>query len=322
MENLLKGVVMLKGYCCINDLNPKALQMIKESGVDLVVSKEFYRPNGNELKILLEKYDVLIVGVKSKFTSDMLENITTPKIICSLSIGLDHIAKEFFNSKFITIINCPTANVNSVAEHIIGMLLALNKRLIEANEISIKGGTKLDMSTRNKDVSGLTLGLVGAGKISRAVLKFASVFDFKVLCYTKNPDKHTDLIGLVDFVSLENLLSQSDIVSVNIPLNEETRNLINKEKIKLLKPTATFINTARAEIVDIFALLEKADKYESFLVGLDIDITDEFLDCLSKKRNNVLVTPHIAGVSTQALEKMDLEIAQNLKNYLKDLKSV
>ena len=190
-------------------------------------------------------------------------------------------------------------------------ILGLKKKIIEANEISIKGGTKRDLSARSNDISNSTIGIIGAGKISREVIKIAKVFNMKIYCNTLNPEKHQDLLKEgVEFTDLNSLLTISDIITVNIPLNEENKNLISKDKIGLMKKTATFINTSRAEIVDMNELMRYADENETFNVGLDID-AENYKDLLNTKRNNVIVTPHIAGVTKEAIKRMDVELANN-----------
>ena len=274
------------------------------------------RPNKEKLQELLKDYDILIIGVKEKLTEDMLCKITTKKIIATLSIGLDHIDKSFFESELITVINCNTSNVISVAEHIFALILGLNKKIIEANNIAINGGNKTNLSSRSNDISNSTIGIIGAGKISRAVIKIAKVFNMKILCNTLNPKKHQDLLKQgVEFLSLEELLRSSDIITVNIPLNQENRNLISKDKIRLMKKSATFINTSRAEIVDMEELIKYADENERFKVGLDID-AENYKELFNIKRNNIIVTPHIAGVTKEAIERMDVELTNNIKEYL------
>lgn len=131
-------------------------------------------------------------------------------------------------------------------------------------------------------------------------------------CYTKNPQKHKELEEYgIKFVSFEEVLKESDIINVSIPLTDETKRLISRKEIELLKPTATFINTSRTEVVDTEELIAYADRYESFYVGLDIDIGN-YQQLFQKRRNNVIVTPHTAGVSKQAIARMDLELANNI----------
>lgn len=309
---------MLKAYSIFKDLDSKACEILRNSGIQLELSTCEERPNKEELLKLLNDYDILIIGVREKLTEDMLREINTKKIIATLSIGVDHIDNSFFESDLIKVINCQTSNVISVAEHIFSLILSLKKRIIEANDIAIKSGTKRDLSARSNDISNSTIGIIGAGKISREVIKIAKAFNMKIYCNTLNPEKHQDLLKEgVEFTDLNNLLTISDIITVNIPLNEENKNLISKDKIKLMKKTATFINTSRAEIVDMNELIRHADENTTFNIGLDID-AENYKEILNVKRNNVIVTPHIAGVTKEAIKRMDVELANNIKEYLRE----
>ena len=307
---------MLKAYSIFKDLDQKACEIITNAGIQLELSQKEERPNKEDLVELLKNYDILIIGVKEKLTQDMLKEVNCKKVIATLSIGLDHIDKSFFESEYIKVINCPTANVISVAEHIFSLILSLKKRIIEANDISIKGGTKKDLSRRSQDISGSTIGIIGAGKIAKEVIKIAKVFDMKIVCYTLHPEKHQDLLEQdIQFLNLDELLSNADIITVNIPLNEASENLISNDKIRLMKKSATFINTSRAEIVDMNALVKYADENETFNIGLDIDV-ENYKEILNVKRNNVIITPHIAGVTQQAIKRIDIGLANNIKRYL------
>ena len=309
---------MLKAYSIFKDLDKNACEILRNNGIQLELSACEERPNKEEIIRLLNDYDILIIGVREKLTEDMLKMINNKKIIATLSIGIDHIDNSFFESDLIKVINCKTSNVISVAEHIFALILGLKKRIVEANEISIKGGTKRDLSARSNDISNSSIGIIGAGKISREVIKIAKVFNMRIYCNTLNPEKHQDLLKEgVEFVDLDKLLNISDIVTVNIPLNEESKNLISKNKIRLMKKTATFINTSRAEIVDMEELIKYADENDTFNVGLDIDV-ENYKEMLRTKRNNVIVTPHIAGVTKEAIERMDVELANNIIEYLRE----
>ena len=309
---------MLKAYSIFKDLDKNACEILRNNGIQLELSDCEERPNKEEIIRLLNDYDILIIGVREKLTEDMLKMINNKKIIATLSIGIDHIDNSFFESDLIKVINCKTSNVISVAEHIFALILGLKKRIVEANEISIKGGTKRDLSARSNDISNSSIGIIGAGKISREVIKIPIVFKLRIYCNTLNPEKHQDLLKEgVEFVDLDKLLNISDIVTVNIPLNEESKNLISKNKIRLMKKTATFINTSRAEIVDMEELIKYADENDTFNVGLDIDV-ENYKEMLRTKRNNVIVTPHIAGVTKEAIERMDVELANNIIEYLRE----
>lgn len=309
---------MLKAYSVFKDLDKKAYEILTNAGIQLDLSTSVERPNKEELSKLLDDYDILIIGVKEKLSEDMLAKIDKKKIIATLSIGVDHIDNSFFNSNFIKVINCQTSNVISVAEHIFALILSLKKRIIEANDIAMRGGNKTQLSSRSNDISNSTIGIIGAGKISYEVIKIAKVFNMKIYCNTLNPEKHQDLLKQgVEFLDLDTLLTNSDIITVNIPLNEENKNLISKDKISLMKKSATFINTSRAEIVDMDELIKYADENKTFNVGLDID-AENYKELLETKRNNVIVTPHIAGVTKEAIKRMDVELANRIKEYIEE----
>lgn len=303
----------MKAYCVFENFDERARKLIKNSGIELTVNSSKSRPNGEELIKLLEEYDILIIGVSSKLTADMIKYVKTPKIIATLSVVLDHIDNVFFESPLVEVVNIKLANTVSVAEHIFSLILALNKRVYESNNLVLnQKGHKSNVHEKPDDISNKTLGLIGAGNITQQVIKIAQAFNMKMKCYTKDTDKYQKLLkDKVEFTNLEEVLKESDIINVSIPLNDETKKLIAKEEINLMKPTATFINTSRAEVVDNNALIEYADKHDTFYVGLDIDV-DNYEELFSKYRPNVIVTPHTAGTSKQAIERMDLELANKI----------
>lgn len=307
---------MKKALSLISDLSVEAKSILKDNNIELTLRDLDNPPNTQQLIALLKEYDILIIGVRTKVSKEILEHIKEPKIIATLSIGLDHIDNEVRESKLIHVLNIKNANTISVAEHIFALILALNKRIYESNNLVLQQkGHKKNLYERPEDISNKKLGLIGAGNITKEVIKIAKVFNMPISCYTKNPDKHKDLLDYgVVFKTLDEVLKESDIINVSIPLTEETNNLISKEKIALMKNTVTFINTSRTDVVDTKALIEKALKFKTFYVGLDIDL-DEHKELLSQYRNNVIVTPHIAGVSRQAIERMDIEIANNIVSY-------
>lgn len=308
---------MKKAYSVISNLSQEAITFLENNNIQLTISDSDNIPNTEELIVLLQEYDILIIGVKTIVKKEILEHIKSPKIIATLSIGLDHIDKEVKESDIVHVINIKNANTISVAEHIFSLILGLNKRIYESNNLVLQQrGHKKNLHERPEDISNKRLGLIGAGNITKEVIKIAKVFNMQMSCYTRNSNNHKDLLeyGVV-FKSLDEILKESDIINVSIPLTEETKYLISKDKIELMKPTATFINTSRVDIVDTKTLIEKVDKYNTFYVGLDIDL-DEHKELLSLYRDNVIITPHTAGVSKQAIERMDFELANNIVNCL------
>ena len=308
---------MKEAYSVISNLSQDAITILKNNNIQLTINSSDHIPNTEELINLLQVYDILIIGVKTIVSKDILKHVSSPKIIATLSIGLDHIDKEVRESDLVHVINIKDANTISVAEHIFSLILGLNKRVYESNNLVLQQKChKKNLHERPEDISNKKLGLIGAGNITKEVIKIARVFNMQMSCYTRNPNNHKDLLEYdVVFKSLDEVLKESDIINVSIPLTEETKYLITKDKIELMKPTTTFINTSRVDIVDTKSLIEKADKYNTFYVGLDIDL-DEHKDLLSQYRENVIITPHTAGVSKQAIKRMDFELANNIVNCL------
>lgn len=308
---------MLKACSISKNINRQAVKILRERNISVDVWNGENSPTEEELKELLQIYDILIIGVKERITKKMITDIKSPKIIGTLSIGLDHIDKECLQSNFINVVNCPSANTTSVAEHIFALILDASKRIKEANDLVIDGkGNKKFLSSKPNDIAGKTIGLIGAGNISRKVVDIANIFQMPILCYTVHPNNHRDLIEKgVQFAKLDELLQNSDIVNVSVPLTEQTKNLISREKVSLLKENAIFINTSRTEITDVEALVNFADKNPNFYLGLDIDI-DKYSELLAKRRNNVIVTPHIAGCTDEAIQRTFVECAKNIVNSL------
>ena len=118
---------MKKAYCVFDGFNDEAKKIIENAGIELTINNSKNRPNGDELINLLKEYDILIMGVFSKLTKDMIQYVKTPKIIATLSVGLDHINKVFFESPLIKVVNIKTANAVSVAEHIFSLILSSSK---------------------------------------------------------------------------------------------------------------------------------------------------------------------------------------------------
>ena len=295
-------------------LSEKSLKALGAAGYVVTMTKDQWDlPKGDKLKQILAEFDVVVIRIYQRLTPDMLDVVKGNKVIGTLSTGLDHIDKVFFDDPRFTIINAPGANALSVAEHIFGLILNLKKRINEGNNLVLaREGHIKKLHFLGNEVEGTTLGLIGAGNITKEVARFAQVFGMNIICHTR--DEH--LFGYIKeyggrFVTLDYLLKNSDIINILVPLLPATRHMIGKNQIKLMKPNATFINAARTEVVDTRALIEHADKNPNFKVGLDIDV-DDYYDILTKPRNNVIVTPHIAGLTVEAKQKIEDTVVAEL----------
>ena len=303
----------MKAFSVFDDFPQSSIDLLENNGISVtLVSKGKERPTGEALKSLLDEYDVLFISTAQKMPEEMFCNICTPKIIGTASSGVDHIHIPADKRHLVRVANAPQANRSTVAEHTFGLILTLRKQLIEGRTIAAQGLSKKAMIGKPVDLFGSIMGVIGAGGIASTVLRMAQCFGMNRLCWTLHPENHKDLNDEgVSFVDIDTLLRMSDIVSVNLPLSEKTKNLITQERVELLKDTATFITTSRLEISDNQALMEKAKRIPTFSVGMDVDAVT-IKDLWNPTMNNVIVTPHIGGGTIESRIRLFNECARNV----------
>lgn len=303
----------MRAYCIFDDFLPDCLQKLKNAGITVTVcEKGQARPDDIEMKAILEKYDIVIIGTSQKIYAWMWENITTPRIIGTASVGVDHIKVPENKRHLLTIINTPHANARSVAEYVIGTALMFQKRILEGNKLYYQGKSNKSLVKKPQDLHGATVGLIGAGHISTMIMELMHAFGVHFLSYTKHPNRHSDLTEKygVKFVSLLELAERSDIISVNVTSDQTTVNLVNSELITAMKNDCIFISISRAQVVDIIALLEKAKLYPNFYIGLDLDVSAEHIG--KNNGNNIIFTPHIAGGTIETRKRMFEEVTEGI----------
>lgn len=309
---------MWKIYVAISDYSSKAIEILKTLPAEITVRELGDRASEDELYNLVKEYDIIIIGAREKMTEKVYSNVRNLNILGTLSIGVDHIDEKFFEDDKIEVINCPYSNIASVAEHTYALILALLKKIIKAHSSSISLQERKGMTGLPVDMYGKTLGVVGAGRIGTKVMQMASAFGMMVLCHTYHPEKHRDLEDLgVKFENIEELFMGSDIITIHLPLTDESNDLISKDLIKLMKKTSIIINTSRTGIVDMTALKEALDNKSIFGAGIDLDQGD--LETPKKLGGlpNVILTPHSAGVTKDSIVRMDTDLAGYIVDKVK-----
>ncbi len=304
---------MMKVYSIFDDFDETAIEIIKNAGAELTVhSIGVPRPDAIQMLKILEDYDCVIIGTSQKVTEDMFENITTPRIVATASVGLDHIRIPNEKKHLVTIINTPKANAQAVAEYTIGCALSCCKRLIEGNSLYRQGKDNKQLFRKPVDLAGKTIGVIGAGNISMRIMEYAQFFGLTVLCWTKNPDRHRELEEKgIRFVNLDELIEMADVISVNLPNNSGTKGIISSELVAKMKDTATFVSVSRLDTMDIDALFEKARKKQGFYVCLDLDVNEAVVQAIPDVLN-IMVTPHIAGGTVETRKRMFQEVAEQI----------
>lgn len=311
----------MTAYSIFDDFGDEPSKIIKQAGIQLTVHPQgTSRPDKDELKVILEKYDCVILGTGQKITPDMFDRITTARIISTASVGVDHIELPDYKKSLVTIVNAPKANAQSVAEFTIGCALACCKRLAEGNTLYLEGKNNKALVRKPEDLNGRVMGVAGAGNISVRIMELALCFGMKVLCWTANPDRHRELTLMgIQFVPMEELAARADVISVNLPCVQETKGIISPELIGRMKNTAIFISVSRLQVIDLDSLLLKAGKNPNFYVCVDID-TDRTVTGKIHRAHNVLITPHIGGGTIETRKRMFKEVAENTVAAAKRLK--
>ena len=303
----------MRAYSIFDDFTEDAIRVLTAAGIEIVVHpKRTPRPDDIQMKTILKDYDCVIIGTSQKITEDMFDSIDSPRIIATASVGLDHIHVPDGKNSLVTILNTPKANAQSVAEYTIGCALLCCKRLFEGKDLYLQGKNNKQLYQKPDDLAGKTLGVVGAGNISAKIIEYGRMMGMHVSCWTAHPELHPDLKekGL-EFIDLDKLLSTSDVISVNLPNNSGTCNLISSDRVQGMRDDAIFISVSRMETVDYKALFEKAKQNRGFYVCLDLDVNVDIIEAIYDTPN-IIVTPHIAGGTTETRKRMFLELARQI----------
>lgn len=261
-----------------------------------------------------EETDVISVFISSNVCPQILEKFKNLRVIATRSTGFNHIDIKYCTQHNITVFNVEEYGQTSVAQYTIALILALVRNLFPAY-LDIQRNYISHAVYEGRNLNNLTLGIIGCGAIGSAVAKIANNFGMKILVHTFV--KHPDVNSFVEYVSLEELLQQSDIVTLHVPYTTENYHMIGEKEFNLMKDGVYFINTARGELVDVLSLYENLLNGKIKGVALDVleceylalspnnivdDIKGQKENCVTSAlitqkllgMENVIITPHIA----------------------------
>lgn len=315
----MKGV---KIYACIKSLENdyEFMGKIKTLSNLITIHPTLQRPTKKELCKIVRDYDIIICGIFEKLDRDVAKNVRRLKIIGTLSVGLDHIDVDAFKYRGVKTINVPHSNAISVAEHTWAFILSLAKRLPEADVAVRENLGREGVKDRSIELYQKTLGIVGAGPVAYYVAMFAKAFEMNVLVWTFRPEKHKEFIEIgANFVNrLEDLLQICDILTVHIQLSDKTRNLINKKLLYSInrEKSLIIINTSRQEIIEKGLIPDGLQQGYIDRCGLDVYYDDEISFCTKYK---VIFSPHIAGLSREAIKRMRLDLLEKIENIMNNM---
>jgi D-3-phosphoglycerate dehydrogenase / 2-oxoglutarate reductase len=232
-----------------------------------------------------------------------------------VSSGFDNIDVKACDEYNIKVINVYGGNVTSAAEHTFALILAAAKDLSRKND-KMKKGIFDNVSNLNTQLYGRIIGIVGVGRIGSLVAKYARAFGMKVLGNDINP-KLKNKYKWIKFVSLNQLLRSSDIITLHTPLDESTYHIINKTNMKLIKREAIFINCSRGGTVDEAALLNSLSNGKLSYAGLDVFENEPLFNKRFTKLSNVILSPHTAGKTAESKKRMSEIAANNIVRHYK-----
>ncbi len=318
------------------ELKKKEKKYIKEHfKEDDVVFVEGHLDEGNVH--LVSDREVLGVFVYSKITGELLDKMPNLKFIATFSTGFDHIDLEECRKRGIKVSNVPFYGENTVAEHAMALLLCISRRIIESYDRVRQGNFEVD-GICGFDLKGKTIGIIGGGHIGMHVVRMAKGFEMNVLVYDLHENKELEEKMGFRYVDINYLLENSDIISLHVPYNKYTHHLINKGNIYKMKKGVVLINTSRGGVIETDALVEALEKKHVAWAGLDVlegecEIKEE-RQLLSKHFENtcdfkliaenhilinlpnVIVTPHNAFNSKEALTRILDTSIKNIKMFL------
>ncbi len=254
--------------------------------------------------------DALVVRSRTKVTKEILDAGKRLKAVARAGVGLDNIDTAECARRNVLVINTPGAATVSVAELAIGLMLSVLRKIPKADAgMKAKKWEKKDLT--GSELFGKTVGIVGFGKIGKAVAERILPFGVTVLAM----DPHPKPSPAYSFVSLEELLRQSDIVTLHTALTEETRGMLSRERIALMKPGAVLVNTARGALVDEDALYDSLKGGKLAGAGIDVYSEEPYSSKLCEL-GNVVLTPHLGGDTAEGQARVGKELIERLTEIL------
>ena len=299
------------------------INLLKTAGHEVVVNPDDHVHTKDELIAILkqEKPDAVLSLLTDKIDGEVMDSAPTVKIFANYAVGFDNLDREAAKRRNILLSNTPSELLSdSVAEHTFALMLALAHRVVESDNFTRSGRFKgwapfLFLGTLLK---GKTLGVIGLGRIGADVAKHATGIGMKTVYFDTKPNPDLEKQIGARFLSIEDLLKESDVVSVHVPLNDGTRHLLSTKQFNLMKPSALLINTVRGPVVDEKAVLQALTDKKINGFACDVFECEPSIDCDPsdhlelKAMPNVIMTPHIASATIEAREDMSKMAAENI----------
>ena len=305
----------MKILICDN-LNQQVYKELETIGDCVDISKS--NSKDKDLANHIKDCEIVVIRSSTKLTKEVLDKAEQLKIIARCGVGIDNVDLDFAKSKNIFVTNSPSANLISVVELTVALIISVSRKLSLADSHLKKGEWNRSQFLGN-ELYGKTLGIVGFGKAGRLVAERMKSFGMSIVFYDPYV---TDWNGSEESVELNDLLRTADVVSIHVIKTKDTENLISKDMLDLLKPSSIIVNTSRGGVLDEDYLFELLESEKIFGAGLDV-YSNEPPDNVERYNSlNLVTTPHIGASTYEAQLKAGLETIENIKKILAGDESV
>ena len=289
------------------EYSSQPINLLESNGFTLELNKKRQKLDKNECLKFYHQYDGIIAGTEL-FDKEVLESAKKLKVISRVGVGIDNIDLKYSSKKGIKIFKSKTPPSLAVSELVLGLIIDLLRKVsLQNNQLKSGNWNKLMGSL----LSGKTLGIIGFGNIGKSLIKITQGFNLDYLVFDIIKDKKFSGLKNLNYCGLNDLLKNSDIISIHLSMAKDNHEIISKEEFDLMKRDAILINTSRGEIIDEKALLYALSNKMIGGVGLDVYQNEPYYGPI-KKFDNVILTPHIGSYAKEIRIAMEMEAAENL----------
>ena len=299
-------------------MSDKVEDVLKSKSIDYDIKTGM---DPEELKSVIDQYDGILIRSATKLTSNILADCKNLKVVGRAGVGVDNVDLDTATKNKILVMNTPLGNLEATAELTIGLMFSLYRHIHLANQ-STHDGKWEKSKFMGTELKGKTLGIVGFGNIGQRVAEMASVIGMNIIT-NSNSASDEDLSKLgASKVSTEQLLTDSDIVSLHTKLNDDTKNMLNKTSIATMKSSAVIINCARGGLINEADLKDCLNN--DVIAGAAIDVYEKepATENVMFGAKNLLLTPHLGASSKEAQSNVAIDVANQVADYLKDNKII
>ena len=297
------------------EILPEGIELLKKH-FDVDLWTDYAPPSKDIIKEHIKDADAILTMLSDKMDAEVINSATKLKVISQLAVGYDNIDLNAAKARGIWVTNTPDVLTDASADFSFAQMLAISRRVVEADKYVRAGKWKVGWHPSmmlGGVLRGATLGIIGAGRIGQAMARRGKGLDMKILYYNRSAKPEFERECNAKKVDLDSLLSESDYVSLHVPLNNETKNLINSEKLGLMKATAYLINNSRGPVVDEKALYDALKNHKIAGAALDVfNVEPTPVDNPLLELDNVIVAPHISSANIYARTKMSIMTAEDI----------